>query len=126
MACRRHIVLALLVALTGAMGCLHSGQRDRAFSHDWLRQHQKDSEMEAREASVRAKSDWVLIRGEKDTPLTAVVTEVKGNPRVRIGGETGLSGDVSVRSGDPEVRVKYRVRWSTPRPKREIPSDKQK
>ncbi len=105
------VTLILIVAVLA--GCLHGGQRDRAFTHDWADQISKESEVEARKAYIRGDGDLVLVDRE-GVLRTTVVTDDRGRPRVKVGKETGWSGDLDISDGGPDVKVKYKIKWGGP------------
>ena len=110
--------VTLVAALMLSLGCLHGGQRDRAFTPDWAHQCAKEAELEARKAYIRGRGNMVLVDRE-GALKTTLVTDEEGRPRLRIGKEDGLGGHVRFRGGSPDVRVRYKIGWYGSRPKRE-------
>jgi len=112
----------LVLALVLVTGCVSGTNRDRAFSKGWAHQVRKENEVAARKAYLRGDSELVVV--DKEGALrTTVVTDEKGRPRLKVGGESGWGGNVRFRDGAPDVKVKYKIEWDSPRPRKPAPSD---
>jgi hypothetical protein len=104
---RKRWALALLVVV--APGCLSTAQRDRAFSNDWAHQVRSENEFKARKA--RIGGDELVLVGKNRGPRAAVEVDDKGRPRLNVGKKTGLSADLDLNEGEPEAKVKYKLKW---------------
>lgn len=85
-------------------GCSVLGpSREGVFSDDWVQRQ----EAEKRDR-VQNEDELVLV-GKEGGPRAYVYRDEKGAPQFAVGGTGGLSADIRVDDGDPEVKLKYRL-----------------
>ena len=112
------LVKCMLCAVAGpalaVFGCATTGPADRPFSSEWRDTHRNERAFKNRMDRLRGggraddtdSGDGKLIRMDE-----------QGRPRMRVGGDSGLSADVDY-NGGPEAEIKYKVKWDFAKPER--------
>ena len=103
----RHISALILCIL--AISCVSGKGYDRAFSNDWVHQHRHDAEFRARKE--RMQQGEIVIAGKSKNTQAAIRMDDKGRPRFNLGRKRGISADLDLHHGEPDVKVKYKIRW---------------
>lgn len=99
--------LAVAVTLVLLVGCLHTPQYGKEFSPDWVYHTEHGKEFEARKDRVRNTT----LFGREGKARGKLETDSSGDTKLNLGKDTGISADVNLHGGDPDVRVKYRIKW---------------
>jgi hypothetical protein len=89
---------------------MHGPQYDRAFTEDWENRNERIEEVERREEHIRGDKGGTLV-GDPKGKRIAVEEDKQGHRQLNIGGLGGLSADVDIKGGEPDVKVKYRIRF---------------
>ena len=106
MGVRTRYCLMLCVALAG---CLHTPTYQRPFTEDWADRIEHDREFKARKQ--RVEDGNLPLVGKKGGTRAQVEENEEGERQLNVGGATGLSADVDFHGGEPDVKVKYRIKW---------------
>lgn len=99
---RRISMIAALALLLVA--CAHTTDAPPAFTDTW---YDKTRDVMAEE-KARKQAQEVLL-GDEDDAVTVRADE-KGRPKVQVGKDR-IHADVDVKSGDPRVRLRYKLKW---------------
>ena len=102
-------VAILLCLVLAVAGCLHAGRRETAFSDDWAWVSRSEADFKIRKRRI-GEGEWVLVGKEGHTRACVEMSE-DGEPKLKLKNAKGLSGDLNVHGGDPDVRVRYKIRW---------------
>jgi len=97
------------LVLLAAGACLHTPEYDRAFTRDWAHSENKEREFQDRKERIAGKGGPLL--GKKDGNRADIEMDEKGRPKLNLGKKRGLSADVDMHGGEPEVEVKYGFSW---------------
>lgn len=111
------MLLTLLVAGFLATGCLRNPNHERPFTREWTRQTASERDFDARKA--RLKGDELVLLGKEGGTRAAVEMDEKGKPRLNVGKKSGLSADLRVSDDKSRVKLKYKLKWKSARPKKE-------
>ena len=113
------LILAAVLALTA--GCLRNQAYERPFTKEWV--HQVSSERDFADRQARTTRKELVLMGKEGGTRAAVETDDEGKTRLNFGKKSGLSADVKMRSGAPDVGLKYKLKWKAARPKKESQSN---
>lgn len=91
------------------LGCVSPGDRDRPFSDAWAAQQRSEREFQERRKRIRGE-EGITLFGDPSRKRAAVRMDERGNPKLDIGGDTGLSVDLNY-GGRTEAQVKYKLQW---------------
>ena len=98
----RLVTISLLTV--GVLGCVHATDSPPAFTETWYDKTQ-DAMAEDR---ARRRTQEILL-GDQDDAVTVRADE-SGRPRLQVGKDR-IHADVDVKSGDPRVRLRYKLKW---------------
>ncbi len=93
-------------------GCATNLERDRPFSDAWVEHNRHEREFRERKAAIRGEEGLVLI-GDSQKSRAALFLDEAGKPRLRVGRGWGVDLNYS---GDPEVKVNYKLKWNLSKP----------
>lgn len=99
--------LGIALSLVLLVGCLHTPQYGKEFSPDWVRHKEHEKELELRTNRVKNTT----LFGREGKARGKLETDASGDTKLNLGKDTGISADVNMRGGGPDVRVKYRIKW---------------
>lgn len=99
--------LSVAVALTG---CTHAESRPTAFSGEWATQVQRDRAEKEAKKTKKERAEYFLT-GQDGGPRTGLRADESGKPKLFIGGDNGLSADVSASGGAPKVTLRKNWSW---------------
>jgi len=98
----RVVAISLFVLLI--VGCVHTTESPPVFTETW---HDKTRDAMA-EDKARKQAQEILLGDESDT--VTVRADEEGRPKVQVGKDR-LHADVDVKSGEPRVRLRYKLKW---------------
>ncbi len=98
----RLVTISLLAVC--ALGCVHTLDSPPAFTDTW---YDKTQDALA-EDKVRKRTQEILLGDEGDA--VTVRADESGRPRLQVGKDR-IHADVDVKSGDPRVRLRYKLKW---------------
>lgn len=98
----RLVTISLLAV--GVLGCVHATDSPPAFTDTW---YDKTQDVLA-EDKARKRTQEILL-GDPDDAVTVRADE-SGRPRLQVGKDR-IHADVDVKSGDPRVRLRYKLKW---------------
>ncbi len=101
--------LCLLWGIAVLSGCMHNTSADRAFTKDWSHQLDKEHEFQSRQNRIEGKGRALV--GKPGKTQAIVETNDEGKSKLRVGKDTGLSAGMNVDGLEPDVEVKYRLKW---------------
>lgn len=104
--CKKSVgtILSLAIVLL-TLGCTIGGPRhSAAFTDEWMRSRPLE-----KRNSLAAQEEEITLLGKPGGPRAYVYRDEKGSPQLAIGGSGGLSADVRVDDGSPEVKLKYKI-----------------
>lgn len=102
----RRASLAFSVLL---MGCVTGDRSSHAFTSEWADSKRLDADFQER--VERAEGGEVVLLGKEGKNRAAVRVDEKGKTKLFFGKMSGLQADLDIRHGEPDVKVRYRVKW---------------
>lgn len=91
------------------LGCVSVADRDRPFTDAWAAQQRSNRAFEERQKRIRG-DEGIPLFGCSPRKKAALRMDERGNPKLDIGGDTGLSVDLNYGSRT-EAQIKYKLEW---------------
>jgi hypothetical protein len=86
--------------------CVHTEPQAPAFSESWEYANRK-----ALNDSQKQSEGELIIAGEKGKGRMAVKVDAEGHTKLVVGKDAGISADLDIHGGEPEIMFKYKVDW---------------
>ncbi|HPJ98256.1 MAG TPA: hypothetical protein PKW60_02110 [Candidatus Hydrogenedentes bacterium] len=97
------LLAAFLLALCG-FGCAHDTGSPPVFTKPWY----DKTQAAMTEDKARKEAQGVLLGDENNA--VSLRADEEGRPRLQIGKDR-VHADLDVKSGDPRVRLRYKLQW---------------
>lgn len=96
--------LAALLLSPCLVACMHTPESPPAFTETW---YDKTQDVMAEE-KARNQAKEILMGDERDA--VTVRADESGRPKLQVGKDR-IHADVDIKSGDPRVRLRYKLKW---------------